>query len=83
MDNKQLYTAFSRTTKFEYIHCNNKDLNNKYIDRRTPVLELINSKFNSLYSNGKIYKVTFSDKNVLYWFNMRILKHATKMAFIQ
>ena len=41
MDKKQLYTALSRTTKFEYIHINNKELNNKYFNRRQPVLELV------------------------------------------
>ena len=64
MDKKQLYTALSRTTKFEYIHVNNKELNNKYFNRKKPVLELTNSRFNSLYKNGEIYKVTFSDESV-------------------
>ena len=64
MDKKQLYTALSRTTKFEYIHIFNRQLNNKYFVRKQPVLELINARFNSLYKNGKIYKVTFSDKKV-------------------
>ena len=61
MDKKQLYTALSRTTKLEYIHLNNKELNNKYFNKRQPILELANSKFNSLYKNGKIYKVTFEN----------------------
>ena len=64
MDKKQLYTALSRTTKFEYIHLNNKELNNKYFNRKQPKLELINTKFNSLYKNGKIYKVTFDNEMV-------------------
>jgi len=64
MDKKQLYTALSRTTKIDYIHVNNKELNNKYFDRRKPVLELVNSKFNSLYKNGKIYIVTFDNEKV-------------------
>ena len=64
MDKKQLYTALSRTTQFDYIHFNNKELNNKYFNRKQPVLELVNSKFNSLYKNGKIYKVTFDNKMV-------------------
>ena len=54
----------NRTTKFEYIHINNKELNNSYHNRKQPILELCNSKFNSLYKNGKIYKVTFNDKSV-------------------
>jgi len=61
MDKKQIYTALSRTTKMEYIHVNNKEINNKYFNKRQPVLELVNSKFNSLYKNGKIYKVTFNN----------------------
>ena len=59
-----MYTALSRTTKFEYIHLNNKEIKNKYFNRKQPMLELINSKFNSLYKNGKIYKVTFDNEMV-------------------
>ena len=64
MDKKQLYTALSRTTKLDYIHLNNKEVNNKYVNRRQPLLELMNTKFNSLYKNGKIYKVMFDDGKV-------------------
>ena len=64
MDKKQIYTALSRTTKLEYIHLNNKELNNKYCDRRQPILELVNAKFNSLYKDGKIYKVTFNNEKI-------------------
>jgi len=64
MDKKQVYTALSRTTKIEYIHVNNKEINNKYFNKRQPVLELVNSKFNSLYRNGKIYKITFDNRMV-------------------
>ena len=35
MDKKQLYTAQSRTTKFEYIHLNHKELNNIYFNKKT------------------------------------------------
>ena len=62
MDKKQYST--SRTTKFDYIRINNKEINNKYFNRKQPVLEFINSKFNSLYKNGKVYKVTFDNKMV-------------------
>ena len=65
MDKKQLYTSLSRTTKFENIHLNNKELNNKYFNRKSPILELANSRFNSLYKNGKIYKVSF-DNGMVY-----------------
>ena len=58
---KQLYTALSRTRKFEFIHLNFKELNNRYVTREQPTLELTNSKFNSLYRNGKIYKIMFDD----------------------
>ena len=61
---KQLYTALSRTTKLDYIHLNNKEVNNKYENRRQPLLELMNTKFNSLYKNGKIYKVTLDNGKV-------------------
>ena len=64
MDKKQVYTALSRTTKMEYIHINNKEINNKYFNKKQPVLELVNSKFNSLYRNGKIYKITFDNRMV-------------------
>ena len=64
MDKKQLYTALSRTKKLEYIHLNNKELNNRYFTRKQPFLELCNSKLNSLYKNGKIYKITFDDGKV-------------------
>ena len=64
MDKKQLYTALSRTTKIKYIHLSNKEVKNKYFNRRQPTLEVVNSKFNSLYKNGKIYKVTFENENI-------------------
>lgn len=65
MDKKQLYTALSRTTKLDYVHVNHKELHNRYINRKHPILELVNSRFNSLYKNGKIYKGTF-DNNMVY-----------------
>ena len=55
MDKKQLYTALSRTTKFEYIHLNTKALNQKYEIRKQPNMEIVNSYYNSHYNNGKIY----------------------------
>ena len=44
---------------------NNNKINNKYFNKRQPILELVNSKFNSLYKNGKIYQVTF-DNGLVY-----------------
>lgn len=61
MDIKMLYTALSRTCKFEFIHLNFKSLNRKYKNRHSPIIELVNSKFNSLYKNGKIYEVVFDN----------------------
>ena len=67
MDKKQLYTSLSRTTQFDYIHLDNKTiLNRNYYNRKMPALELINSKFNSLYQNAKIYKITFDDNKNIY-----------------
>ncbi|XP_068692468.1 uncharacterized protein [Montipora foliosa] len=62
MDKKLLYTALSRTTKFNYLHLSNKKLNTQYKNRSMPVLELTNAKLNSLYSEGKIYKILVDDK---------------------
>jgi len=62
MDIKQLYTSLSRTTRLDYIHLDNNKINNQYFIRRQPILELTNSKFNSLYKDGKIYLVTFSNE---------------------
>ena len=47
MDKKQLYTALSRTTKLEYIHLDNKYLCKRYLPRALPVMEILNSYFNS------------------------------------
>lgn len=59
MNIKQLYTALSRTTKLEYIHPDNKSLCKRYLPRSQPVMEVVNSYFNSDYNKGKIYKITF------------------------
>ena len=66
MDKKQLYTSLSRTTQFDYIHLDNKTLNRNYYNRQIPPLELINSKFTSLYKNSKIYQITFNKNNYVY-----------------
>ena len=63
MDKKQLYTALSRTTKFEFLHLNFKELNKEYKIRGSPDVELVNVK-NSKYIDGKIYKVTFNDDKI-------------------
>lgn len=51
MGKKQLYTALLRTTKIEYIHINNKELNNKYFNRKKRVLELVKSKCKDIQSD--------------------------------
>ena len=40
---EQLYTELSRTTKSEYIHLNNKEVNSKYFKRKQPSSELLDS----------------------------------------
>lgn len=66
MDKKRPYTALSRTTKFEYIHLNTSALNRVYEIRKQPTMEIINSYFNSDYSNGKIYKIEFEKCDKVY-----------------
>lgn len=59
-----LYTALSRTCKLEFSHLNFKNLTTKYKYRSQPIIELVNSKFNSLYKNGKIYEVVFNNGKI-------------------
>ena len=35
-----------------------------YYNRKLPDVELVNSRKNSLYKNGKIYEVTFDNKKI-------------------
>ena len=65
MEKKQLYTALSRTEKYEYIHLDNKSINPSYTPGSQPTLELLNSHFDSDY-NDKIYKITFDRCDKLY-----------------
>ena len=58
MNKKQLYTALSRTTKFEYIHAEN--LNAKYTYNSKNKHEVV-SIGHAEYLKGKIYKVEFDD----------------------
>ena len=66
MDKKQLYTALSRTTKFEYIHLNTSALNYVYEIRKQPNKEIVNSYLNSDYNNGKIYMIEFEKCDKVY-----------------
>ena len=67
MDKNQLHTALSRTTKLEYIHLSNELLNKRYIPCQQPHIEILNSYFNSDYSNGKIYKIVFEKCDKICW----------------
>ena len=51
---------------FEYIFLNNQKLNRKYVPRLQPILELMNSHFNSDFLYGKIYEVTFENSDKIY-----------------
>ena len=66
MDKKQLYTALSRTTKFEYNHLNTSALNHVYEIRKQPNMEIVKSYFNSDYNNGKIYMIEFEKCDKVY-----------------
>ena len=50
--------------KFEYIHMNFKEVKNRYFIRVQPRLELLNSKFSSIFKNTKIYIIMFDDGRV-------------------
>ena len=64
MEKKQLYTALSRTKRLSFIHLDDDKLLSFYSERRKPNLERINSRSNSLYKDGKIYEVYFSDGSI-------------------
>ena len=61
MNKKQLYTALSRTTKFEYIHAEN--LNAKYTYNSKNKHEVV-SIGHTEYQKGKIYKIEFDDGTI-------------------
>ena len=65
MNNKQLYTPLSRTKRFEFIHLNNSQINERYYPRKQPLLEFTNARFNSQFKIGKICKITIDDKIIL------------------
>ena len=64
MDKKQIYTALSRTTKFKYIHLNNRELCHRYFIREHPDEEISKTNYDLKYNDGKIYKITFSNGKV-------------------
>ena len=49
---------------FEFIHMNFKEVKNRYFIRVQPRLELLNSKFSSMFKNTKIYIIMFDDGRV-------------------
>ena len=61
MNKQQLYTALSRTTKFEYLHVENiKDAYHYNPKNKHEVLSIGHSE----YQNGKIYRVDFDDAKI-------------------
>ena len=50
--------------KFEYIHMNFKEVKNRYFIRVQPRLELLKSKFSSMFKNTNIYIIMFDDGRV-------------------
>ena len=65
MDEKQFYTALSRTTKLEHVNLDETVLLKSYHNRKLPDLELINAKHSLLFKNGKIYEVLL-DNELIY-----------------
>lgn len=61
MDKRMLYTSLGRTIKLEYLHFDFKKLKNCYFNKNLPNLEYVNSRFNSLHKNGRIYEVVFNN----------------------
>ena len=61
MNKKHMYTALSRTTKFEYIHIENP--RERYWQKTSNKHETI-SIGHTEYQNGKIYRVDFDDGSI-------------------
>lgn len=64
MDKKILYTALSRTKKFEYIHLINKELRPMYYIRKNANHKTI-KPYQNEYKDAKIYKIEF-DNGLIY-----------------
>ena len=61
MNKKQLYTALSRTTKFEYIYAENLKANYTYtVKNKHEVVSIGHTE----YQNGKIYKIELEDGSI-------------------
>ena len=61
MNKKQLYTALSRTTKFEYIHAENLKSKCEYNAKNKHEVVSIG---HTEYQKGKIYKIQFEDGSI-------------------
>ena len=61
MNKKQLYTALTRTTKFECIHAENLKSKYTYTVKNKHEIQSIG---HTEYQNGKIYKIEFDDESI-------------------
>ena len=75
MNKKQLYTAMSRTTKFQYLHVEN--LKQKYTYNAENKHE-VRSIGHTEYQNGKIYKTEFDDGSIYIGSTIKILDNRMK-----
>lgn len=66
MNDKEMYTSLSRTTKLEYIHLDNKTKCKWYREREQAEMIIVNSYFNADYQNGKIYEITSENNDKIY-----------------
>ena len=62
MDKKMVYTAISRTTKWEYVHVAKALSNKRYSNREYKHKTL--KTYVTEYSKGKIYKITFDEGKI-------------------
>ena len=75
MNKKQLYTALSRTTKFEYIHAENLKSKCEYNAKNKHEVVSIG---HTEYQNWKIYKIQFEDGRIYIGFTIKILEKRLK-----
>ena len=78
MNKKQLYTALSRTTKFEYIHAEN--LKSKYNYTIKNKHEVV-STGHTEYQKGKIYKIQFEDGSIYIGSTIKTLEETKRTHF--
>ena len=75
MNKKQLYTALSRSTKFEYIYAEN--LKSKYEYNAKNKHEVV-SIGHTEYQKGKIYKIQFEDGSIYIGSTIKTLEKRLK-----